>query len=96
MRVQQIDLSYTDKAGDTLGGATLHVQSRTLSGQEVYTQVSLEAREVRALEQRCGGAETPDPRTSIDLIRFGRSQKKRAIIQVVSNRLQTGLKISLD
>ncbi|MCY4388987.1 MAG: hypothetical protein OXC18_17990 [Desulfurellaceae bacterium] len=51
MRVQQIDLSYTDKAGDTLGGATLHVQSRTLSGQEVYTQVSLEAREVRALEQ---------------------------------------------
>lgn len=51
MRVQQIDLSYTDEAGDTLGGATLHVQSRTLSGQEVYTQVSLEAREVRALEQ---------------------------------------------
>ncbi len=51
MRVQQIDLSYTDEAGDTLGGATLHVQSRTLSGQEVYTQVPLEAREVRALEQ---------------------------------------------
>lgn len=51
MRVQQIDLSYTDEAGDTLGGVTLHVQSRTLSGQEVYTQVPLEAREVRALEQ---------------------------------------------
>ncbi len=51
MRVQQIDLSYTDEAGDTLGGATLHVQSRTLSGQEVYTQVPLEAREVRVLEQ---------------------------------------------
>ena len=51
MRVQQIDLSYTDAAGDTLRGATLHVQSKTLSGQEIYTQVSLEAKEVRALEQ---------------------------------------------
>ena len=51
MRVQQIDLSYTDETGDTLGGATLHVQSKTLSGQEVYTQVPLEAQEVRALEQ---------------------------------------------
>ena len=51
MRVQQIDLSYTDEAGDTLGGATLHVQSTTLSGQEIYTQVALEAQEVRALEQ---------------------------------------------
>ena len=51
MRVQQIDLSYTDEAGETLGGATLHVQSKTLSGQEVYTQVALEAQEVRALEQ---------------------------------------------
>ena len=51
MRVRQIDLSYADEAGDTLGGATLHVQSTTLSGQEVYTQVPLEAQEVRALEQ---------------------------------------------
>ena len=51
MRVQQIDLSYTDEAGDTLRGATLHVQSTTLSGQEIYTQVALEAQEVRALEQ---------------------------------------------
>lgn len=51
MRVQQIDLSYADESGDTLGGATLHVQSTTLSGQEVYTQVSLEAKEVRAIEQ---------------------------------------------
>ena len=51
MRVQQIDLSYADNAGDTLGGATLHVQSTTLSGQEIYTQVPLEAKEVRALEQ---------------------------------------------
>ena len=51
MRAQQIDLSYTDEAGDTLGGATLHVQSKTLSGQEIYTQVPLEAKEVRALEQ---------------------------------------------
>ena len=51
MRVQQIDLSYADDAGDTLGGATLHVQSTTLSGQEIYTQVPLEAKEVRALEQ---------------------------------------------
>ena len=51
MRVQQIDLSYEDESGDTLGGATLHVQSTTLSGQEIYTQVPLEAKEVRALEQ---------------------------------------------
>lgn len=51
MRVQQIDLSYTGEAGETLGEATLHVQSKTLSGQEVYTQVALEAQEVRALEQ---------------------------------------------
>lgn len=51
MRVRQIDLSYADESGDTLGGATLHVQSTTLSGQEVYTQVPLEAQEVRALEQ---------------------------------------------
>ena len=51
MRVQQIDLSYADEAGDTLGGAILHVQSTTLSGQEIYTQVPLEAKEVRALEQ---------------------------------------------
>ncbi len=51
MRVQQIDLSYADEAGETLRGATLHVQSKTLSGQEVYTQVVLEAKEVRALEQ---------------------------------------------
>ena len=51
MRVQQIDLSYADDAGDTLGEATLHVQSTTLSGQEIYTQVPLEAKEVRALEQ---------------------------------------------
>ena len=51
MRVQQIDLSYADESGDTLGGATLHVQSTTLSGQEIYTQVPLEAKEVRALEQ---------------------------------------------
>ena len=51
MRVQQIDLSYADEAGDTLGGATLHVQSTTRSGQEMYTQVPLEAKEVRALEQ---------------------------------------------
>ena len=51
MRVQQIDLSYADEAGDALGGATLHVQSTTLSGQEIYTQVPLEAKEVRALEQ---------------------------------------------
>lgn len=51
MRVQQIDLSYEDESGDTLGEATLHVQSTTLSGQEIYTQVPLEAKEVRALEQ---------------------------------------------
>jgi len=51
MRVQQIDLSYADESGDTLGGATLHVQSTTLSGQEIYTQVPLEAKEVRAIEQ---------------------------------------------
>ena len=51
MRVQQIDLSYADEIGETLGGATLHVQSKTLSGQEIYTQVALEAQEVRALEQ---------------------------------------------
>lgn len=51
MRVRQIDLSYADEAGDTLGGATLHVQSKTLAGQEIYTQVPLEAKEVRALEQ---------------------------------------------
>lgn len=51
MRVQQIDLSYADETGDTLGGATLHVQSTTLSGQEIYTQVALEAQEVRTLEQ---------------------------------------------
>ena len=51
MRVQQIDLSYTDEAGDTLGGAILHIQSKTLPGQEIYTQVPLEAKEVRALEQ---------------------------------------------
>lgn len=51
MRVQQIDLSYADESGDTLGEATLHVQSTTLSGQEIYTQVPLEAKEVRALEQ---------------------------------------------
>ncbi len=51
MRVQQIDLSYADDAGDTLEGAILHVRSITLSGQEIYTQVPLEAKEVRALEQ---------------------------------------------
>ncbi len=51
MRVQQIDLSYADDAGDILGGATLYVQSKTLSGQEIYTQVPLEAKEVRAIEQ---------------------------------------------
>lgn len=51
MRVQQIDLSYEDESGDTLGEATLHVQSTTLSGQEIYTQVPLEAKEIRALEQ---------------------------------------------
>jgi len=51
MRVRQIDLSYADDAGDTLGGATPHVQSTTLSGQEIYTQVPLETKEVRALEQ---------------------------------------------
>ncbi len=51
MRVQQIDLSYTDAAGDTLGEATLQVQSKTLSGQEIYTQMPLEAQEVRALER---------------------------------------------
>ena len=51
MRVQQIDLSYADDAGDILEGAILHVQSTTLSGQEIYTQVPLEAKEVRAIEQ---------------------------------------------
>ena len=51
MRVQQIDVSYADGAGETLGGATLHVQSKTLAGQEIYTQLPLEAQEVRALEQ---------------------------------------------
>ena len=51
MRVQQIDVSYADEAGETLRGAILHVQSKTLSGQEIYTQVPLEAQEVRALEQ---------------------------------------------
>ena len=51
MRIQQIDLSYADETGDILGGATLHVQSKTLSGQEIYTQVALEAQEVRAIEQ---------------------------------------------
>ncbi len=51
MRVQQIDLSYADEARDVLGGAILHVQSKTLTGQEIYTQVPLEAKEVRALER---------------------------------------------
>ena len=97
MRVQQIDLSYTDEAGDTLGGATLHVQSRTLSAGGLHPGTAGSPRSQGTRTADAAGAETPDPRSpQIDLIRFGRSQKKRAIIQIVSNRLQTGLKISLD
>ena len=51
MRVQQIDMHYADEMGATLAGATLHVQSKTLSGQEVFREVALEAKEIRALER---------------------------------------------
>lgn len=51
MRVQQIDLNYRDETKDTLETAILHVQSKSLSGQEVFREFALEAKEVRALEQ---------------------------------------------
>ncbi len=51
MRVQQIDLRYAQAPEDTLLGARLHVQSHSLTGQEIFREVDLDIKEVRELER---------------------------------------------
>ncbi len=51
MRVQQIDLQYAQPPQDTLLGARLHVQSHSLTGQEIFREVDLDIKEVRELER---------------------------------------------
>lgn len=51
MRVQQIDLRYAEAPDDTLLGAGLHVQSHSLTGQEIFREVDLDIKEVRELER---------------------------------------------
>ena len=51
MRVQQIDLRYAQAPKDTLLGARLHVQSYSLTGQEIFREVDLDIKEVRELER---------------------------------------------
>lgn len=51
MRVQQIDLRYAEAPEGTLLGARLHVQSHSLTGQEIFREVDLDIKEVRELER---------------------------------------------
>ena len=51
MRVQQIDLRYAQAPEDALLGARLHVQSHSLTGQEIFREVDLDIKEVRELER---------------------------------------------
>ena len=50
MRVEQIDLRYPDDNGDRLVEVSLHVRSYTPAEQAIYTRLTLEPDEVRALE----------------------------------------------
>ena len=50
MRVEQIDLRYPDDNSDGLVEASLHVRSYTPAGQAMFSQLTLEPDEVRALE----------------------------------------------
>ena len=50
MRIQQIDLRYAEAPDDTLLEAGLHVQSHSLTGQEIFHEVDLDIKEVRELE----------------------------------------------
>ena len=51
MQVQQIDLRYAEAPDDTLLGARLHLQSHSLTGQEIFREVDLDIKEVRELEK---------------------------------------------
>ncbi len=51
MRALQIDLQYAQAPEDTLLAARLHVQSHSVTGQEIFREVGLDIKEVRELER---------------------------------------------